>query len=161
MPSGEEEVCRLPTKFRKLIWIKRGDYLIVSQAQGEFSTASGERGAVRYAIVHVLYPDQVKHLRSVGKWPPEFDGPSTAAPDDAGEKLPSAAAAASGAAAEGASAGGAAAPPSAPGAARGDEGGDGSEGEGSAYYSSDAGDDADLFVNNNRRGAVESDEEDE
>ena len=30
MPSGELMICRLPAKFQKKIWIKRGDYVIVT-----------------------------------------------------------------------------------------------------------------------------------
>jgi hypothetical protein len=59
----------LPSKFRKLVWLKRGDYIIVSGAEGSTQTARGTAGAVTHAIEHILYTDAVKHLRARGQWP--------------------------------------------------------------------------------------------
>ena len=64
--EGKTSLCRLPTKFRKLIWVKRGTYMIVTmQAEEErtFETASGEKGKVVYTVEHVLFKDQIKHLK--------------------------------------------------------------------------------------------------
>lgn len=44
--SGEQALAILPTRFRKLIWVKRGDYLITSTSAGEFETSAGEAGKV-------------------------------------------------------------------------------------------------------------------
>jgi hypothetical protein len=38
LPDGEESLAILPTRFRKLIWVKRGDYLLVSSSSGEIET---------------------------------------------------------------------------------------------------------------------------
>ena len=101
----KRRLALLPTKFRKLVWVKRGDYVIVdcgddedadteNDSEGESSdtsTISGEdkkedddnvkyqqkggsypnqtKGGVRYMIQHILYKDQVKHLKSKGLWP--------------------------------------------------------------------------------------------
>lgn len=64
----EESLALLPTKFRKLIWVKRGDHLIVSGASHDFLTAAGDKGKVRFMVEHILYKDQVKHLKAQGLW---------------------------------------------------------------------------------------------
>lgn len=73
------ELALLPTKFRKLIWVKRGDFLIVG---GDETTAADEQPIhksqqhkVRYMVRHILYSDQIKHLKSLKSsiWPSQFD----------------------------------------------------------------------------------------
>ncbi len=81
----------LPTKFRKLVWLKRNDYVICavaeddgpttsssttskgeeeSESQDKSLSASGDiDGGIRYMIEHILYKDQVKHLKDKGLWP--------------------------------------------------------------------------------------------
>jgi len=72
-PDGTKALAMLPTKFRKLIWVKRGDFLIVSESQGDVSTASGGSGKVKFMVSHVLHSrDQRAHLQSTGHWPGEF-----------------------------------------------------------------------------------------
>jgi probable RNA-binding protein EIF1AD len=44
--ARESSLAILPTKFRKLIWIKRGDFLIVSGATADCENAKGEAGKV-------------------------------------------------------------------------------------------------------------------
>lgn len=95
-------ITMLPTKFRKLIWIKRGalhmqsavvtrdgwcrshtcgllrllllrpgDFLIVASgdAAAEASTAKGKKKAAVTSIVeHILYKDQIKHLKAKSLW---------------------------------------------------------------------------------------------
>lgn len=116
------QLAILPTKFHKLVWVKRNDYVIVQTGtmEGEDDNDSDEdhsddkidhvnnssnssndeennndddnddepttrttkeldhhQGGIRYIITHILYKDQVKHLRVKGLWPvgdPEFDG---------------------------------------------------------------------------------------
>jgi Translation initiation factor 1A / IF-1. len=69
------QLAILPTKFRKLVWLKRNDYVICAVAQenghgnrGSSSNSSSE-GGIRYMIEHILYKDQVKHLKEKGLWP--------------------------------------------------------------------------------------------
>jgi len=87
----------LPTKFHKLVWVKRNDYVIVQtgidqnqdggdgndddekegggnedQAAKTVETSSGDdpnESGIRFIITHILYKDQVKHLVSKGLWP--------------------------------------------------------------------------------------------
>lgn len=70
--AGDEGIALLPTKYRKLIWIKRGDHLVVSEATGSIHTAGGGQGTVRFLIEAVLYPDAIKALQRLGKWPAAF-----------------------------------------------------------------------------------------
>lgn len=93
---GETSVTMLPTKYRKLIWVKRGtvrsvwtlcvfdiawliecvmyaytagDFLIVGSGEAEASTAKGKKKAAVTSIVeHILYKDQIKNLKSKNLW---------------------------------------------------------------------------------------------
>ena len=87
----------LPTKFHKLVWVKRNDFVIVQtgidkkgDGQNEDEGDGEEKGqkedqegsivetsnseepietGIRFIITHILYKDQVKHLISKGLWP--------------------------------------------------------------------------------------------
>ncbi|XP_041353105.1 probable RNA-binding protein EIF1AD [Gigantopelta aegis] len=48
----------MPTKFRKNVWIKRGDFVIVEPIK------EGDR--VKAEIVSILYKDQIKYIRNEG-----------------------------------------------------------------------------------------------
>ncbi|KAE9361811.1 hypothetical protein PF008_g678 [Phytophthora fragariae] len=75
--EGTKAVTMLPTKFRKLIWVKRGDFLIVGEGDGgEATTAKGKKGAVTSIVEHILYKDQIKNLKRKDLWPAAFDDPS-------------------------------------------------------------------------------------
>jgi probable RNA-binding protein EIF1AD len=82
------QLAFLPTKFRKLVWIKRNDFVIVecgdevedkddsnsssnndnNNGQDTKKDGAGTTG-FRYVISHILYKDQVKHIKSKGLWP--------------------------------------------------------------------------------------------
>ncbi|KAI8816423.1 uncharacterized protein EV422DRAFT_545955 [Fimicolochytrium jonesii] len=57
----------MPQKFRNVVWVKRGSYVLV-ELGGEESRAARVDGE----ILHVLMPDQVKHIKNQGLWPSEF-----------------------------------------------------------------------------------------
>ncbi len=74
----------LPTKYRKLIWLKRNDYVIcecaedddkvqVNNNNNENTTINTNTntidGGIRYMITHILYKDQIKHLKEKKMWP--------------------------------------------------------------------------------------------
>lgn len=69
------QLAFLPTKFRKLVWIKRNDFVIVQCGKEESIQQSGQKdassggGGFRYVITHILYKDQVKHIKLKGLWP--------------------------------------------------------------------------------------------
>lgn len=63
--DGDKYLVSMPTKFRKSIWVKRGDYLLV--------TPISEGDKVKAEIAKVLYKDQIKYIKSEGQWPEYFD----------------------------------------------------------------------------------------
>ena len=68
------QLAFLPTKFRKLVWIKRNDFVIVEcgdedETDDQNNSDKKEGGGFRYVISHILYKDQVKHIKSKGLWP--------------------------------------------------------------------------------------------
>ncbi|XP_026573500.1 probable RNA-binding protein EIF1AD isoform X1 [Pseudonaja textilis] len=65
-PEGTRFLVSMPTKFRKNIWIKRGDFLLVDPIE------EGEK--VKAEISFVLYKDHVQYLKKEGYWPDAFLG---------------------------------------------------------------------------------------
>ena len=51
----------MPTKFRKNVWIKRGDFCIVEPIE--------EGDKVKAEIVRILYKDQIRFIKSENSWP--------------------------------------------------------------------------------------------
>lgn len=96
-PATNTVLAILPTKFRKLVWVKRNDFVIVqtvsssSETKNHIDTSedTAENGndpdddskkGIRYMITHILYKDQIQHLKSKQLWPthdPEFNSIST------------------------------------------------------------------------------------
>jgi probable RNA-binding protein EIF1AD len=79
-PSDERKsvLAMLPTKFRKLVWLKRNDFIIVDTGEVEDNQDNTDADAVaaaaaitgiRYIITHILYKDQVKNIQVKGLWP--------------------------------------------------------------------------------------------
>ncbi|CAM0143067.1 hypothetical protein VKS41_006174 [Umbelopsis sp. WA50703] len=67
--DGRTSLAILPPRFRNLIWVKRGHYVIVDPEATATEKLGGE-------IVHVLFPEHVKDLKAQGQWqvtPAEFD----------------------------------------------------------------------------------------
>ncbi|XP_059811204.1 probable RNA-binding protein EIF1AD [Hypanus sabinus] len=62
--QGERFLASMPTKFRKNIWIKRGDFLIVDPIE------EGEK--VKAEIASILYKEHIKELQQQGAWPTSF-----------------------------------------------------------------------------------------
>ncbi|XP_043929723.1 probable RNA-binding protein EIF1AD [Protopterus annectens] len=62
--KGEKFLVSMPTKFRKNIWIKRGDFLIVDPIE------EGEK--VKAEMAFVLYKAHIQYLQKEGFWPEEF-----------------------------------------------------------------------------------------
>jgi len=81
------ELARMPNKFKKVIWVKRNDYIIVqsllsastplasvftstSEAsnavqleQSDISVKGEDETKVKYEIIHILNKQQIKHLK--------------------------------------------------------------------------------------------------
>jgi len=71
-PSGERQLCLMPAKFNKTIWVKRGNYVIVEPFIEQFKTLEAKASKLKARIVTILLRDQVKHLQKTGLWPAEF-----------------------------------------------------------------------------------------
>lgn len=74
-----KELAILPTKFRKLIWVKRGDFIIVggddttkASSEEQQQQQPSSKNKVRYMVRHILYKDQISHLKSLKLWPSQF-----------------------------------------------------------------------------------------
>jgi hypothetical protein len=95
--DGATELAMMPTRFKKLIWIKRGDFVILSassadstvgdssaEESGEMAvTASGGEAPaapavaaaaaadsykVNFMIKYILSKPQIRHIQQSGKW---------------------------------------------------------------------------------------------
>ncbi|XP_020509024.1 probable RNA-binding protein EIF1AD [Labrus bergylta] len=62
--QGESFLVSMPTKFRKNLWIKRGDYVIVDPIE------EGEK--VKAEISFILYKDHIQYLQQQQLWPEGF-----------------------------------------------------------------------------------------
>lgn len=62
--QGQRFLVSMPSKYRKNIWIKRGDFLIVDPIE------EGEK--VKAEICFVLCKDHVRSLQKEGRWPEAF-----------------------------------------------------------------------------------------
>ncbi|UJR38423.1 hypothetical protein I4U23_031091 [Adineta vaga] len=64
-PNGTMFLVSMPTKFRKTIFIKRGDYVLVEDIE--------EGDKVKAEIIQILLRDNIKYIRSQNCWPKEFE----------------------------------------------------------------------------------------
>ncbi|KAF9909174.1 putative RNA-binding protein eif1ad [Lobosporangium transversale] len=74
--DGQGLLVNLPPKFRNLVWVKRGSYVIIQPADEEDKTK------VAGDIVAVLFPDHIKQYKQKGIWPFEDQLPSNAVEGD-------------------------------------------------------------------------------
>lgn len=63
--TGEVYLVSMPTRFRKSVWIKRGDYILVEPI------AEGDK--VRAEMVRPITSDYIRFLQSHEKWPSAFE----------------------------------------------------------------------------------------
>ncbi|XP_071864098.1 probable RNA-binding protein EIF1AD isoform X2 [Bombus fervidus] len=64
-PAGSKYLVSMPVKFRKNIWIKRGDFVLVEPIS--------EGNKVKAEIVKILTREHKKWYRQMNCWPKEFD----------------------------------------------------------------------------------------
>lgn len=62
--SGDRFLVSMPTKFRKNVWVKRGDFVIVEPID--------EGDKVKAEIVRILTPQHIKEFTKDGIWPEKF-----------------------------------------------------------------------------------------
>lgn len=60
----EQFLVSMPTKFRKNVWIKRGDFVIIEPID--------EGDKVKAEIVRILTPQHIKEFTKDGIWPSKF-----------------------------------------------------------------------------------------
>lgn len=63
--TGEIYLASMPTKFRKNIWVKRGDYILVEPIL--------EGDKVKAEIVRIMNKDSIKFFKENNVWPQEFE----------------------------------------------------------------------------------------
>jgi len=85
-PGGDKVLALMPAKFNKVIWVKRGNYLIVEPFKEQFKTKEAQQSKLKARIVHILLPDQVKYLQKSSHWPTEFSKQQTADPSEEEEE---------------------------------------------------------------------------
>lgn len=59
-------LASMPHKFRKHVWIKRGDYVVTEPIP--------EGNKVRAEIVRILMKDHIRHIMTNNMWPAAFSG---------------------------------------------------------------------------------------
>jgi len=62
--TGQAFLVSMPPKFRKNVWIKRGDFVVVKPIE--------EGDKVKAEIVTILYKEQIKHIKEQQLWPEGF-----------------------------------------------------------------------------------------
>eukprot|EP00667_Euglena_gracilis_P023822 EG_transcript_27075 len=84
-PDGTATLARLPKKFTKVVWVKKGDFCILERIHGDAPGPESTNGGVkvRSLIKYRLFPENVKHLKREGLWPAAFEAPETDARVDA------------------------------------------------------------------------------
>ncbi|GAB0091598.1 Probable RNA-binding protein EIF1AD [Sergentomyia squamirostris] len=64
-PNEEENfLVSMPTKFRKNMWVKRGDFILVEPIE--------EGNKVKAEIVKILTPEHIKEYTKANVWPKKF-----------------------------------------------------------------------------------------
>lgn len=62
--SEESFLASMPTKFRRNVWVKRGDFVLIEPIE--------EGDKVKAEIVRVLTPEHVKEYTKANIWPKKF-----------------------------------------------------------------------------------------
>lgn len=66
---GTRQLALLPAKFRGVLWVKRGNFVIIE----EYEAPDPSLSKVRATIEHILYDEHVKYLKKSNLWPEGFD----------------------------------------------------------------------------------------
>ncbi|KAJ3646332.1 hypothetical protein Zmor_023924 [Zophobas morio] len=64
-PDQSTFLVSMPTKFRKNVWVKRGNYVLVEPIE--------EGDKVKAEIVRILTNEHIKYFKEDNVWPAEFD----------------------------------------------------------------------------------------
>jgi len=63
--EDQSYLVSMPSKFRKNVWIKRGDFVVVKPIE--------EGDKVKAEILNILYKDQIKYIKAEKLWPAGFE----------------------------------------------------------------------------------------
>ncbi|KAE8752465.1 hypothetical protein FOCC_FOCC000588 [Frankliniella occidentalis] len=63
--TGEVYLVSMPSRFRKSVWVKRGDFILVEPIE--------EGDKVRAEMVRPITSDYIRFLRENSKWPSAFE----------------------------------------------------------------------------------------
>lgn len=76
--TGERLLAQIPAKFKAVVWVRRGNVVVVRVGD----VPPDSRFKLRGTLVHVLTPTQIAQLRRRGPplWPAAFDDAAAAAP---------------------------------------------------------------------------------
>jgi probable RNA-binding protein EIF1AD len=95
LPSGAQSLALLPNKFKKVIWVKRNDFVLITSASDESTVfeqasetaalmtlgatpsaapSSTKEAKIQHQIEFILGKDQIKNIRDNNLWPAEFEG---------------------------------------------------------------------------------------
>ncbi|CAI5946007.1 unnamed protein product [Closterium sp. NIES-64] len=92
--SGTAMLCMLPAKFHRMLWLKRGSFVVADVSAAEEVDKAG--GRVRGSITAVLFDHHIKELVASNQWPEAFAeavvkeraGASAAAPLEQSQQEP-------------------------------------------------------------------------
>jgi probable RNA-binding protein EIF1AD len=60
LPDGTTFLASMPTKFRRNVWVKRGDFVVVVPIE--------EGDKVKAEVARILYHDQIRYIRANNRW---------------------------------------------------------------------------------------------
>jgi translation initiation factor IF-1 len=69
-PDKSQILCLMPNKFKKVLWIAKGHYLIIKEAEVTSNTSGYQ---IKGVITHVLQDDAVRYLKKSKQFPIEFE----------------------------------------------------------------------------------------
>lgn len=72
--AEESFLTTMPTKFRRNVWVKRGDFVLIEPIE--------EGDKVKAEIVRVLTPEHIKEFTKANVWPKKFTKKRELQPDD-------------------------------------------------------------------------------
>ena len=75
-PGGERTLCMIPRRFNKLVWVKRGDMLVVERIAED-----ARPDKVRAILVRPVFPKQQRRLRKLNRWPAVWMGAQEPKPE--------------------------------------------------------------------------------
>ncbi|KAK9717402.1 hypothetical protein K7432_006240 [Basidiobolus ranarum] len=80
LTDGKQVLVSLPSKYRNLVYVKRGHFVIVEPCEHTDTKIFAD-------IVQVLFPNHVKDLTTRGLFPPEFTDKKEESSDDSDDDL--------------------------------------------------------------------------